>query len=909
MKNKYLRFFCVFVLFTMVSMPLIAQNSKSFWTKTTPKSQLIAPINAADNVNPSKSQHYTLNIDRFKAILENAPNRRGNTNPSNVIVDFPNSQGGFDSYRILEASVMEEALQNKYPNLRSYVGQGVKNPSSLIRFSVTPNGLSTVAFTDQGTEIIDPNTNAGGDNEYIVFNRRDVLAPKEDWTCEYIGDVDANTTLDESDITSRNADDGMLREFRLALACTVEYSTYHGGTVPSVMAAMVNTMTRVNGIYEKELSVTMVMVDNESIIFLGPEVGSDPYTNNSGFAMLDQNQTTIDTNIGAANYDIGHVFSTGGGGIAQLNSPCTTAKARGVTGLPNPIGDRFALDYVCHEMGHQYGSPHTFNGNATGTSCLTQRTGSTAYEPGSGSTLMGYAGICPPQNVQQSSDSYFHQKSLQVIFDNITIGNSQCATLTPSGNSAPVSNAGASYTIPKSTPYKLTGSSTDPDGTAGHTYTWEEYDLGPTGAPTENTVNGPIVRSYQGTSSPIRYIPKLRDIAQFGGISAPWETLAAVNRIMNFRLTVRDNDFLGGQTATDGMTAVVNANAGPFKVTSQATSQIVWTPGTTETITWNVAGTTGNGINAANVNILLSTDEGGTYGTVLASNVLNDGSHEITVPNVSAPYCRIMIEAVENIFFNVNDEFLAIGDYTYEPGNTCTDYFFNANIQLAEDATSFSGYTLPIADSKTITDINVSVDVTTSDNSEIAIGIRGPYNPDGITYLLQAVNRCPDLPNVIVTFDDEGSVNPCTDTSNNIAIKPSQPLSAADGSNSLGDWVFFIGDIVVNQNFADWNSTTITICEAGGFEPVLNTTNIGLDASFSVFPNPNNGEFTVKFNGALGNVDLQVFDIRGRSVFNNSYDSAGEFNQTINLGNVQSGMYLLNVNTDAGKVTKKLIVE
>jgi len=907
MKKSYLKGICALIFCTVLSMPSFAQNGRSFWSKTTTNQQLIAPVKADGISRPTKSINYTLNIDALKSVLQNAPDRKGNLSPSNVVLEFPTSNGAFEAYRIMEASVMQEDFQNKYPNIRSYVGQGVRNPSSLIRFSVTPNGLKTIAFTNQGIELIDPKEN-GLANEYQVYNRKDTSSSPDNWACEYIDDLNASSNFDESGLASRNADDGMLREFRLAIASTVEYSQYHGGTFPQVIAAMAETMTIVNALYEKDLSITLVMVDNESIIYLGPDPESDPYNNLANGAALDQNQPVVDAAIGPANYDIGHLFSTGGGGIAQLNSPCTSSKARGTTGLPNPIGDRFALEYVAHEMGHQFGSPHTFNGS-TGNCAGGNRSGSTAYEPGSGSTIMGYAGICAPQNVQNSSDPYFHQKSLQVIFDNVTIGNSQCGALTPTGNSAPVADAGANFTIPKSTPYKLTGASTDPDGTESHTYTWEEYDLGPAGLPLETNTSGPLVRSYMGTSNPVRYIPSLSNIAQNGGVSSTWEKLSSVNRLLNFKLTVRDNEPAGGQTATDGMIAVVNVAAGPFQVTSQSTNQIVWTPGATETITWNVAGTTGNGINTANVNILLSTDEGVTYDTVLASNVPNDGSQNITVPNVSAPFCRIMVEAVGNIFFNVNNEFLAIGDYTYVPGDTCTDYTVNAGFQLEENATQFSGYVINIPDAMTISDVNVSVDVNTSDNAELAMGIRGPYNPGGITYLLQASNRCPGLPDAIVTFDDEGIVNPCTDTSNNIAIQPSQPLSAADGTNSQGDWVFFIGDIVVNDNLALWNSVTLTICEQGGFTPVLSTTNVGLESTFSVYPNPNNGEFTVKFHGASGNVGLQVFDIRGRSVFNTTYDSAGEFNQTINLGNVQSGMYLLNVNTGAGVVTKKLIVE
>ena len=316
-------------------------------------------------------------------------------------------------------------------------------------------------------------------------------------------------------------------------------------------------------------------------------------------------------------------------------APCLAgSKARGVTGLPAPVGDVFDYEYVAHEMGHQYGSPHTWNGNEGG--CAPgQRSSLDAYEPGSGSTIMGYAGLCGSQNVQGFTDVYFHQRSLQRIWTNVTAGNSTCANQTATGNSAPTAEAGPNYTIPRGTPFKLTGSSTDADGTSTHTFTWEQYDLGPAGAPAENNTSGPMVRSIEGTDNPTRFIPNLPDLMDSNG-STDWEKLPGLARDLDFQLTVRDNDPRGGQTATDNMTVSASAGAGPFLVTSQTGTTIVWTPGETETITWNVAGTTGGGVNTANVNILLSTDEGQTFDTVLASNVPNDGSHDITVPDVSA---------------------------------------------------------------------------------------------------------------------------------------------------------------------------------------------------------------------------------------------------------------------------------
>lgn len=884
------------------------QQNNLLWTKIT-KSQASEGELVKRKVDPFKADFYQLDLEQLRASLELAPNRKTFQGESPLVIQFPNADGNFESFRVKEAPLMEESLQIQFPNIRSYVGQSIDNPIHVIRFSITPNGLNTMTFTETGTHFLDPYTT--NENYYISYSKSDLGNDPETWVCDYVDDIEENSDRELSTNSNRNANDSTLREFRLALACTVEYAQFHGGTLEGVMAAMTNTMTRVNGVYERELSITMIMVDNTNIIYLGPNVFSDPYTNDDGGAMLAQNQSTVNAQIGIANYDIGHVFSTGGGGIASLNSPCTGFKAQGVTGLPSPTGDAFDVDYVCHEMGHQYGAPHTFNGNAPGTSCLTQRTASNAYEPGSGSTIMAYAGICPPQNVQNGSDDYFHQKSLDVIFDNITIGNSQCANLIPVANDAPTADAGGNFIIPASTPYKLTGSGTDDGGPESLTYTWEQYDLGPTGAPTETTVQGPIVRSFKGTNDPVRIIPRLSDLLVSNG-STDWEKLSSVNRALNFRLTVRDNDPDGGQTAVDAMLATVNASAGPFIVTSQETDQVVWTPGTTETITWNVAGTNGNGINAASVNILLSTsDTPGVEGfdTVLASNVANDGSYDITVPNITSPYCRIMVEASDNIFFNINDNYFAIGNYTYGPGDICEDYFFEANLLLDENDMTFQGFLLPINDSRTISDVNVSVDITTTNNAELAMGIRGPFGGD-ITFLQSGTNNgCPGLPDALVTFDDEGMVNACNSTNTNLSIQPLQPLSFADGQDSQGDWIFNVGDIIVDGNRATWNSITITICETG-IIPVLSTNEIDLESSLSVYPNPNNGEFNIKFNANSNDVDVQVFDVRGRSVYSKSFENGpGEFNQTINLGSVHTGVYLLNINDGDNTVTKKIVVE
>ncbi len=915
MRHYYIRYVLGILTFIFICGTSFSQNKKSFWTKTT-KEEASRKEQVFRKTQPKKAQFYNLDIDALKQVLALAPDRKLSSTPSTIIVDFPTAEGNFESFRIKEASVMEKSLQDKYSNIRTYIGQSIQNPSTLIRFSITPQGLHTMTLSERGAQFIDPYTKNG--SEYIIYSKKDLPPLDQPWECGVIDEIEDNTVSDVDISLARNADDGMMREYRLAIACTIEYASFHwmaaGLTAGDseaakkavVLAAMVITVNRNNQIYERDLSITMTLVaNNENIIY----INSDSFTNDNASALINESQTVIDGVIGSANYDIGHTFSTGGGGLAQLNSPCTSSKARGITGSPAPIGDPYDIDYVAHEMGHQYGAPHTFNGDAG--SCAGNRTASNAYEPGSGSTIMAYAGICSPQNVQSNSDAYFHQKSLEMIWSNISTGNSStCPNETSTGNSVPTANAGVDYAIPNSTPYKLTGSSTDPDGTSSHTYTWEQYDLGPAGLPVETNVTGPLVRSYEGTSNPTRYIPRMEDILSDGGASTTWEKLASVQRTQDFRLTVRDNDPNGGQTAFDVMTTNVRPAAGPFLVTSQNTDQLVLTPGSTETVTWDVAGTTGNGVNTANVNILLSTDGGDNFDTVLASNVTNNGSYNVTMPNISAPYCRIMVEGAGNIFFNVNDYFFAIGNYTYTTIDSCNDYTFNAGIAVPENSGSYSGYLLNIPDSYNITDVDIAVDITHNDNSDLYYAFRHPeYVGTAVVALASGV--CAGSANADFVFDDEGAAINCSSTANGDNVTPQNPLSIADGTDSAGNWTFYITDVNVGDgNTATWNSTTITICTSE-IVPVLAVDEFDFEDTFSVYPNPNNGEFTIKFNASNANdINIDVYDIRGRSVYNKLHEnSSNQFNEKINLGSVQSGMYLLNVNDGNRTITKKIIVE
>ena len=614
---------------------------------------------------PQDFDLFSLNTSALKNQLANAPARFSGL--SNVVIELPTNNGDLQRFRVYEASVMEPALQAQHPNIRSYVAQGIEDGSAVARFSIGNDGVHVmISSVNYSTIYIDPYTQDR--NYYITYNRDSLPADTDSFVCMVEDPIGPQPMMEE-----RNADDGLLRTYRLALACTGEYSTFHlnnQGIDPgepdavkkaAVLSAMNTAMTRVNGIYERDAAITMVIIaNNTDIIYLN--AGTDPYTNNNGSTMLNQNQTTLDNVIGTANYDIGHVFSTGGGGIAQLRSPCTAGKARGVTGLPAPINDPFYVDYVSHEMGHQFGGNHTQNNNC-------QRS-SASMEPGSASTIMGYAGICPP-NVQNASDDYFHAISIQEMWNFVKNGQGQCSVNTPTNNQPPVADAGPDYTIPRSTPFILSGTATDPDGGDVLSHSWEQMDSNPAPMPPQNTSTvGPAFRSIDPLASPERYMPAIATVIN-NQTQSTWEVVPSVGRLMRFRYTVRDNVAGGAATASDNVFITTDATAGPFVVTSQTTAT-TWTIGNTETVTWDVAGTDVAPVDSPNVDILFSTDGGQTYPITVALNVPNNGSANVAVPNVNTTTGRLMVRSSNNIFYDLNNGVITVNgvvgvnEFTFE---------------------------------------------------------------------------------------------------------------------------------------------------------------------------------------------------------------------------------------------------
>ena len=694
-----LLFICMLLI--CVNLTIKAQNNTAYWNDI-PSANIES--NGRRVTIPEVCRSLTLNIADIQNLLKTAPSEKNvQAKFSNVIISLPYPDGTFKRFSMVESPIMEQGLADQFPEIHTYAGQGIDDKYSNVRIDISPsNGFHAMIYAEENV-YIDPY--AMFDNyHYISYYKKD-LKPKENYTCELIQNPDYHPENIQRNFEVKA--EGQLRTYRLALAADGEYTTYYGGTVPQAMAGIVTSINRVDGVYENEVSVRMILIANDALLIYTNST-TDPYTNNNGSTMLTQNQTTCDNVIGSANYDIGHVFSTGGGGVAFLGCVCQGgSKAKGVTGSTAPVGDGYDIDYVAHEMGHQFGGNHSFN--STTSNCGGgNRAASAAYEPGSASTIMGYAGICGSDDLQPHSDPYFHAKNLEEIIAYTTSGTgSTCPVMTVTGNHNPVVTMPAGgFSIPISTPFILTGSATDADLDALK-YCWEEYDLGPAGTVNAPTGNAPIFRSFNPVVSGSRTFPKQSDL--LNNVQTIGELLPTYARSLAFRLTARDYKVGGGGEGYGSMSFNVVATAGPFLVTSPNTA-ITWNSPYPQTVTWNVANTTAAPVSCANVNILLSTDGGLTFPTTLASNTPNDGTQQVTLPNVNTSTARIKVESVGNVFFDISNTNFTISTATGIGNNTTEPLTFklSQNYPNPFNPTTNIQFTIPKMSNVSLNVYNVS---------------------------------------------------------------------------------------------------------------------------------------------------------------------------------------------------------
>ncbi len=615
------------------------------------------------NMRPIKSTAWYLDVEALRQRLVTAPMEdtpEAERNP--LILEIPMPDGRLATFAAVNSPVMEPELAARLPEVTgTYFVRGVDDPSMTGRIDLTVHGFHGMIFTSHGTAWMDP------------YNKREPSFIASYWRHDYARNpqplhclVDENTPNNNPEppegygaarqnhaIAQRSG--ATRRTYRLAMAGTAEWTAVNGGTAAAGQATMVTATNRVTGIYERDMAIRLTLVAN-NINLIFTNTATDGYTNGAASTMLAENQTRVDAVIGSANYDVGHVVGTASGanGVAgSIGNVCSTSKAQGVSiSTSVAMADTFIVDYIAHEMGHQFGGRHNF-GNCSGGA---GDSASLAVEPGSGSTIMGYAGICPSSNptggnnLQPNSHDYFNVLNIDQIITYVSSGTgSTCAASAATGNSAPSVSAGLDYTIPHSTPYILTATGSDPNSNP-LTYCWEQADGGAGRAlsTTSGTalLSGPIVRSRLPVSSPVRNVPPAANVLN-NTLNAQ-ELLAGGARVMNWRVTARDG--LGG-VWDDAMVLNVAAT-GPFRVTNPNTAGTFSGP---VTVTWDLGGSNASPINTANVRILLSTDGGSTFPTVLSSSTPNTGSASVTLPNLTTSAARVRIEPIGNIYYDVSD--------------------------------------------------------------------------------------------------------------------------------------------------------------------------------------------------------------------------------------------------------------
>jgi subtilisin-like proprotein convertase family protein len=884
------------ILFVFTSYLQFYAQSQSPWKRVNSNSPTISNKNTIESTT-DKKLFFELDLPLLKQSLSKLDNKIVK-NPA-IEITIPNIEGVLEKYLIQESSNFEPQLQAKYPEIRAYEGKGVTDTNAKLHFSISPKGIQTIVLrTDTASEFIE--SSPEDQSKYILFSSKSRSKGSLPFSCK-TEDIAINKTL-LSQTAKLLSNNKVFKTLRLALSCTGEYTAYHGNTKAGALAAMNATMTRVNAIFNRDLAVKLNIIANNDLIIY-TNAGSDPYSNASSlenWALELQNTlTTVITNSG---YDIGHLFgaSGGGGNAGCIGCVCVSptiqdpfGKGSAYTSPSNnkPEGDTFDIDFVAHEMGHQLGANHSFSYEIEGTGV--------SVEPGSGSTIMGYAGVTDEYDIQPNSDSYFAYANISQIQTNLATKSCPVST-TITTNNPPQINAGNDYTIPKGTAFILKGTGSDTEGDS-LSYCWEQNDSASTAnqansyaIPTKT--NGPIFRSIAPKSIPIRYMPPYDNVLA-NKLTSTWESVSNVARSLHFVLTARDNAALGtAQTNSDEMTLTVSGTAGPFAISSQNTENLTWSQGTNETINWTVNNT--NSLpGSATINIKLSIDGGATFPIILASNTPNDGSETIIVPNITEKNCRLLIEPINNIYYALNSQAFSIG---YTVVNSCNNYTYSAPFTIPEKTTYTTRTITYPATNGVVSDVNFNVSLTHTFLSDIQMEV---VSPKGTTVKLFDRNCSNTNGTLTVSYDDAGSDLSCGLNTLQIAT-PFGALSTFNGENPEGIWTFKIRDAFPNDT-GTLNSASITICNKTFTlkQPEFKILNLAL------YKNPNNGKFKIKFESdSTSVIKIEIHDMLGRKLLEKEFPKTDLFDEDIQIPSAQSGMYFLQLVVGDKKIIKKIIV-
>ena len=825
------------------------------------------------------------------------------TKETPLVLYFPNEENRLEAFELASVPLFSSALAQKFPNIKAYRGRSTSRNGVSIRVTISPQGVSGTMRTPTGMVFMQPKKEGNGD--HIYYQRNDALY--KDYDTSFCTTVAGNNFSKEEISTVKNSNKsavGVLRTYRFAVAATAEYTNFwgddddtNGTNQEDALAAVANTVNRMNEVFEVDLGIRLTLVTAASLLYT--DTNTDPF----GGDFNDEIQVTLTSEVGEENYDIGHLFHRGeaNGDAGSVGNVCRNGQ-KGSAFSSHPfiatngsggdfLTDYFDIDYVIHEVGHQFGALHTFAHS-------TESFGVNS-EPGSGSTIMSYAGIVSGQNMQRHSDPYFHYHNIQNINDYLKFFSCQSETTTT--NQIPVLSAGLDYNIPKGTAYTLTAIATDTDRLS---YCWEQLDSGRVTSQDfgPNLLSGSMNRSLLPDSLPSRTIPRMSNVLagnltqENPTIGSAWETVSLVERSLRWGITVRDRDQANpngvGFSAQDEMNIRVEGDAGPFVVRSQNDASLEWLSGANEKIVWDVANTDQAPINTDTVSIYLSLDGGKTFPVLLAGNVANDGDEFIVVPgNVSTTQARIKIQADNNIYFAVNSAEFSIQErpfalpFTVPEKVVCGISSVSFNFSLQEYVSASGSVNLSVSGLPTgvTASLNPAALATNGSSGTLVLNTDGvstgtySFTLDGIrgATVINQVFRVKFYPETIPIPALQSPMDNAVDQSTNLRFTWLANQTASQYRlqvSTVSDFSSYVENVVVNTNFYTttqllgettcyWRVSTLNECGQSDFSSTFefetNRTSCGTFTSYQV---PQNIQDATGSSPGVTEVIIQVID-------------------------------------------------